>query len=149
MDRSAELYERSKKVTPGGVSSPVRAFKPNPLFISEGHGCRLKDADGIKYTFLPLIDLICGILAVVMMIIPTFANGDGYKKINNILGIIVVLFSIAIIVISILFMTQSWDFLGGTIRLSSYIQYGFWITLIGAIITLIGGIKPIAKNRMA
>ena len=109
----------------------------------------LKDADGIKYTFLPLIDLICGILAVVMMIIPTFANGDGYKKINNILGIIVVLFSIAIIVISILFMTQSWDFLGGTIRLSSYIQYGFWITLIGAIITLIGGIMPIAKNRMA
>jgi len=52
MDRSAELYERSKKVTPGGVSSPVRAFKPNPLFITEGHGCRLKDADGREYVDL-------------------------------------------------------------------------------------------------
>ena len=52
MDRSAELYERSKKVTPGGVSSPVRAFKPNPLFIAEGHGCRLKDADGREYVDL-------------------------------------------------------------------------------------------------
>ncbi len=52
MDRSAELYERSKKVTPGGVSSPVRAFKPNPLFIAEGHGCRLKDVDGREYVDL-------------------------------------------------------------------------------------------------
>ena len=49
MDRSAELYERSKKITPGGVSSPVRAFKPNPLFISEGKGCRVKDSDGKEY----------------------------------------------------------------------------------------------------
>ena len=49
MDRSAELYERSKKITPGGVSSPVRAFKPNPLFISEGRGCRVKDSDGKEY----------------------------------------------------------------------------------------------------
>jgi glutamate-1-semialdehyde 2,1-aminomutase len=52
MDRSAELYERSKKVTPGGVSSPVRAFKPNPIFIAEGHGCRLKDVDGNEYVDL-------------------------------------------------------------------------------------------------
>lgn len=108
----------------------------------------LKDVENIKYTFLPLLDLIAGILAVLMMIIPTFANVDGYKKANNALGIIVTILSIAVIVISILFMTQSWDIFGGTIRMSDYIQYGFWISLIGAIITLIGGIMPIAKNRM-
>ena len=72
------------------------------------------------------------------------------KSINllAIIGIIVTILSIAVIVISILFVTQSWDIFGGTIRMSDYIQYGFWISLIGAIITLIGGIMPIAKNRM-
>lgn len=108
----------------------------------------LKDAEGIKYTFLPLLDLIGGILAVIMLIIPTFANVDGYKKANNILGIIVVILAIAVIVISILFMTQSIDLGITTVKVSNYIQYGFWISLIGAIITLIGGIMPIAKNRM-
>ena len=49
MDRSAELYMRSSQACPGGVSSPVRAFKPNPLFINEGKGCRVKDADGNEY----------------------------------------------------------------------------------------------------
>ena len=49
MDRSAQLYEESKLLTPGGVSSPVRAFSPNPLFISEGHGSRIKDVDGNEY----------------------------------------------------------------------------------------------------
>ena len=108
----------------------------------------LKDVSQIKYTFLPLLDLIAGILAVIMLIVPTFANVDGYKKANNILGIIITILSIVVIVISILFMTQSWDLSLVTIHMSDYIQYGFWITLIGAIITLIGGIMPIAKNRM-
>ena len=49
MDRSAQFYEESKKLTPGGVSSPVRAFSPNPLFISEGHGSRITDVDGNEY----------------------------------------------------------------------------------------------------
>jgi len=108
----------------------------------------LKDVSQIKYTFLPLLDLIAGILAVIMLIVPTFANVDGYKKANNILGIIITILSIVVIVISILFMTQSWDLSLVTIHMSDYIQYGFWISLIGAIITLIGGIMPIAKNRM-
>ena len=49
MDRSAQFYEESKKLTPGGVSSPVRAFSPNPLVISEGHGSRITDVDGNEY----------------------------------------------------------------------------------------------------
>ena len=49
MDKSAQLYSRSKEVTPGGVSSPVRAFKPNPLFISKGKGSKVYDADGKGY----------------------------------------------------------------------------------------------------
>lgn len=47
--RSAELYKESKKLTPGGVSSPVRAFAPNPLFFAKGSGSKVTDADGKEY----------------------------------------------------------------------------------------------------
>ena len=49
MTRSAELYARSSAVTPGGVSSPVRRYEPNPVFIESGSGCRMTDADGKEY----------------------------------------------------------------------------------------------------
>jgi len=48
--RSAELYGRAVKVMPAGVSSPVRAYKPAPLFISRGSGADIFDADGRQYT---------------------------------------------------------------------------------------------------
>jgi len=50
--RSQELFERASRVTPGGVNSPVRAFKSvggNPLFIQRAYGPRLVDADGNEY----------------------------------------------------------------------------------------------------
>ena len=49
---SESLFQRAKKVMPGGVNSPVRAFKSvgmNPLFIERGKGNRLIDADGNEY----------------------------------------------------------------------------------------------------
>ena len=49
MDRSQELYEESSRLSPGGVSSPVRRFEPYPLYISKGEGCRVTDADGREY----------------------------------------------------------------------------------------------------
>lgn len=102
----------------------------------------------VSYSFTPLVALIGGILAIVLMVIPTFANTDTMKKASNILGIISIIIAIAVIVLGILFMTQSWDVLGKSISMMNYIQYGFWLTLIGAIITAIGGIMPIAKNKM-
>lgn len=49
MTGSADLYARSAKVTPGGVSSPVRRYEPNPVFIGSGSGCRMTDVDGREY----------------------------------------------------------------------------------------------------
>jgi len=46
------LYERACRVIPGGVNSPVRAFKAvggTPLFVQRGEGQHLVDADGRKY----------------------------------------------------------------------------------------------------
>jgi glutamate-1-semialdehyde 2,1-aminomutase len=50
--RSFELYERACRVIPGGVSSPVRAFRAvggTPLFIARGAGAHVFDADGNRY----------------------------------------------------------------------------------------------------
>jgi glutamate-1-semialdehyde 2,1-aminomutase len=51
-DRSARLMERAMKRMPGGVNSPVRAFRSvggDPLFMERGEGSRIFDADGNSY----------------------------------------------------------------------------------------------------
>ena len=54
--KSSTIYERAKRVIPGGVNSPVRACRSvgaDPLFIAQGDGSRVTDVDGNDY-----IDLI-------------------------------------------------------------------------------------------
>lgn len=56
-ERSAELFEKAKQYFPGGVNSPVRAFRSvggTPLFIEKGKGSRVWDADGNEF-----IDYCC------------------------------------------------------------------------------------------
>jgi glutamate-1-semialdehyde 2,1-aminomutase len=51
-EKSKELFEEAKKHIPGGVNSPVRAFKSvggDPLFITSGKGSKFYDADGNEY----------------------------------------------------------------------------------------------------
>ena len=55
--RSATLYDRAVRVIPGGVNSPVRAFKSvggRPVFVRRGEGSRLYDEDGNCF-----IDYVC------------------------------------------------------------------------------------------
>src|SRR5215470_6107868 len=50
--QSTALFERAKGVIPGGVNSPVRAFRGvggTPLFIQRGNGAIITDADGREY----------------------------------------------------------------------------------------------------
>jgi glutamate-1-semialdehyde 2,1-aminomutase len=50
--RSALLFRRAQQVLPGGVDSPVRAFKSvggSPLFIRRASGARIEDVDGNRY----------------------------------------------------------------------------------------------------
>ena len=49
---SEQLFARAQRVIPGGVNSPVRAFKSvggSPAFIARGDGSRIWDADGNEY----------------------------------------------------------------------------------------------------
>ncbi len=57
MGRSEDLFERAVKRIPGGVNSPVRAFRAvgrNPLFIDHAAGDRITDVDGNEF-----IDYVC------------------------------------------------------------------------------------------
>jgi glutamate-1-semialdehyde 2,1-aminomutase len=47
--KSEVLYAKSKKLMPGGVNSPVRAFLPYPLFASHAKGSKIVDVDGKEY----------------------------------------------------------------------------------------------------
>ncbi len=52
MSRSFELFQKAQIVIPGGVNSPVRAFKGvggTPLFFKEGQGAYLVDVDDNRY----------------------------------------------------------------------------------------------------
>lgn len=52
MRRSQELFAKAKELIPGGVNSPVRAFKAvglNPPFIQSGKGSKVTDVDGNEY----------------------------------------------------------------------------------------------------
>ncbi len=56
-EKSLKIYEEATKYIPGGVNSPVRAFKSvglDPIFIERAHGSRIYDVDGNEY-----IDYIC------------------------------------------------------------------------------------------
>ncbi|HOM73370.1 MAG TPA: aminotransferase class III-fold pyridoxal phosphate-dependent enzyme, partial [Armatimonadota bacterium] len=57
ISNSKILFEKAEKLIPGGVNSPVRAFKSvgsQPAFIKEGHGSRIVDEDGNSY-----VDYVC------------------------------------------------------------------------------------------
>lgn len=57
MTRSEQLFEAAKKVIPGGVNSPVRAFRSiggTPRFIAAADGAYMTDVDGNRY-----LDYVC------------------------------------------------------------------------------------------
>jgi glutamate-1-semialdehyde 2,1-aminomutase len=79
--KSAALLERARQITPGGVNSPVRAFRSvggTPPFILRGEGSRLYDVDGNSYIdyvgswgpllfghlFPPVVEALRGILEI-------------------------------------------------------------------------------------
>src|SRR5438874_3697826 len=52
MNRSDALFTAAQRVIPGGVNSPVRAFRGvggRPFFVASAEGCRITDVDGRTY----------------------------------------------------------------------------------------------------
>jgi len=94
--KSNELFETAKTIFPGGVNSPVRAFKSvegSPLFIAKGDGCNIWDEDGNKF-----VDFCCSWGPLILghnhpkvreAIVSTVGNGTSFgapTKLENELG---------------------------------------------------------------
>lgn len=99
-DNSAQLFEEAKKYFPGGVNSPVRAFKSvsgPPLFIKEASGCRIVDEDDNSY-----LDFCCSWGPLILGhnndkiredVISTISKGTSFgtpTKLGNTLGKLIV-----------------------------------------------------------
>lgn len=95
-NKSEQLFENAKKLFPGGVNSPVRAFKSvegAPLFIKRGDGCHIWDEDDHKFvdfccSWGPLI-LGHNDMGVREMIERTLQNGTSFgapTRLENELG---------------------------------------------------------------
>jgi glutamate-1-semialdehyde 2,1-aminomutase len=83
--RSQKLFEQAQRYIPGGVNSPVRAFRSvggNPLFIKKAKGAKLTDADG--NTFIDYVlswgPMILGHApaSVIQVIKKAASNGTSY-----------------------------------------------------------------------
>ena len=98
--KSAALFAEAKEYFPGGVNSPVRAFKSvsgPPLFIKHGEGCRITDEDDNIY-----IDFCCSWGPLILghnnnhireSVIKTIAHGTSFgtpTKLGNLLGKLIV-----------------------------------------------------------
>jgi glutamate-1-semialdehyde 2,1-aminomutase len=84
-NRSEALYERAVRVIPGGVSSPVRAYRAvggTPRFIARGSAQQVTDADG--NTYLDFVNSLCALIlghahpAVVAAITEAAGNGTTF-----------------------------------------------------------------------
>lgn len=99
-EKSAQLFDEAKKYFPGGVNSPVRAFKSvsgPPLFIKKGEGCRFTDEDDNIY-----IDFCCSWGPLILghnndqirdFVVKTVANGTSFgtpTKLGNQLGQLII-----------------------------------------------------------
>jgi glutamate-1-semialdehyde 2,1-aminomutase len=79
--KSAQLFKKAKKVIPGGVNSPVRAFKSvdaKPIFIQKAKGPFLYDEDGNRY-----IDYCLSWGPMIL----GHANKDVLSEVNNVMSL--------------------------------------------------------------
>lgn len=98
--KSQQLFEEAKQYFPGGVNSPVRAFKSvsgPPLFIKEGQGCRITDEDDNTF-----IDFCCSWGPLILghnndqirdFVVETVAKGTSFgtpNRLGNQLGKLIV-----------------------------------------------------------
>jgi len=99
-EKSAALFAEAKQYFPGGVNSPVRAFKSvsgPPLFIKESDGCRITDEDDNTY-----IDFCCSWGPLILghnnkhireQVIATISKGTSFgtpTKLGNELGKLII-----------------------------------------------------------
>ena len=108
----------------------------------------LNDADYkevFDYVYAPLVALVCGVISLITTLLPIVYKNE---KVTRILGIVTLILAVVAIVIGFMFyggVGDSVEILG--MSASVGVDIGFWLCMVGAIITAIGGIVDILKNK--
>ena len=101
-------------------------------------------ADELAYSYAPIIALAAGIISLIACALPIFMQNE---TLNKVLGIVSLILAIVTIVIMFLFMGEwtadaTYEGFGATIE----VGIGFWLCMVGAIITALGGVLDIIKK---
>ncbi|MCX7909332.1 MAG: glutamate-1-semialdehyde 2,1-aminomutase [Ignavibacteria bacterium] len=81
VDYSSKLFEQAKNYIPGGVNSPVRAFRAvggTPIFVKRGLGSRILDVDGNEF-----IDFVCSWGPHIFGHLPKFVKNTIIEQLEN------------------------------------------------------------------
>ena len=113
----------------------------------------LNDADYkevFDYVYAPLVALVCGVISLITTLLPIVYRNE---NVTRVLGIVTLILAVVAIVISVMFYTNVTDSISitlpilGTLSASTSVGIGFWLCMVGAIITAVGGIVDILKNK--
>ena len=95
--------------------------------------------------YAPLVALVCGVISLITTLLPIVYKNE---KVTRVLGIVTLILAVVAIVIGFMFygsVGDSVEILG--MSASVGVDIGFWLCMVGAIITAIGGIVDILKNK--
>ena len=101
--------------------------------------------DVFEYSYAPIIALVCGVISLITTLLPIVYKNE---KVTRILGIVTLILAVVAIVIGFMFyggVGDSVEIFG--MSASVGVDIGFWLCMVGAIITAIGGIVDILKNK--
>ncbi len=101
--------------------------------------------DAFEYSYAPIVALVCGVISLITTLLPIVYKNE---KVTRILGIVTLILAVVAIVIGFLYygsVNDSVSFFGASATVS--VAIGFWLCMVGAIITAVGGIVDILKNK--
>ncbi len=101
--------------------------------------------DVFEYSYAPVIALVCGIISLITTILPVVHKDE---KVTKLLGIVTLILAVIAIVIGFLFYGNVSDSVTiAGMSATTSVAVGFWLCMVGAIITAVGGIVDILKNQ--
>ena len=114
--------------------------------IGEGENS-INFSDITDYYYVPVIALVCGILSLILTIVPTVFNKG---KIGKILGALALILAVVTLVLAFLYYgdVSGYSFNESLFGFSASLSIGtgLWVVIAGSIITVLGGILDIAKK---
>lgn len=135
-----------------GVFLNWTTFENSMIFVGSSSGSITgwdiyngEHSDWFEYAYAPIIALVCGIISLITTLLPVVHKDE---KVTKILGIVTLILAVIAIVVGFLFygdVSNGVDYGVGTFTIS--VAVGFWLCMVGAIITAVGGIVDILKNQ--